>query len=76
MTAFEKRLLIMNKILASDIPVSRVDIEDLIDLCTSATLNILNELIKSGFIKKARQDVKRKYMGYVATEEAREWFKF
>lgn len=75
MTAFEKRLLIIVNLMVCDSPMPRAEIEDLIGLNAGATLNILNELIESGFVKRERRNVTKAYMGYVATEAAREWFK-
>lgn len=75
MTAFEKRLLIIYTLMRNNEPMTRADIEQLINLGFGATINILNELINSGFVKRVRRDVAKKYMGYVATDKAREWFK-
>lgn len=55
--------------------MTRAEIEQLIDLGFGATINILNELINSGFVTRVKRDVAKKYMGYVATDKAREWFK-
>jgi len=75
MTAFEKRLLIIYTLMGRDEPMTRSDIEQLINLGFGATINILNELINSGFVTRVKRDVAKKYMGYVATDKAREWFK-
>lgn len=73
MTAFEKRIIILNLLAKSTEPVFRSEIEDLICLGQTGTLAVLKELRETGFIKYSGVSG---YSSYVLTDKAKDIFKF
>lgn len=73
MTAFEKRIIILNLLAKSSGPVFRREIEDFICLGQVATSAILKELRECGFVKYSGVS---RHSSYVLTDKAKEIFKF
>ena len=73
MTAFEKRIIILNLLAKSPELVFRSEIEDLICLGQTATLAILKELRECGFVKYSGVSG---YSSYVLTDKAKDIFNF
>jgi predicted transcriptional regulator len=73
MTAFERRLRIINFMMFHNEPVLRSEIMNLIHLSQTGTLAVLKELRETGFIKYSGVSG---YSSYVLTDKAKDIFKF
>lgn len=73
MTAFERRLKIINFMMFHDEPVLRSEIMSLIHLSQTGTLAVLKELRETGFIQYSNTSG---YASYVLTEKSKSIFKF
>lgn len=73
MTAFERRLRVINFMMFHNEPVLRSEIMNLIHLSQTGTLAVLKELRETGFIKYSGVS---RYSSYVLTDKAKDIFKF